>query len=261
MFNGIDNRVEVSSSPLFSVATTGALTVSVWMMPQLLTFSHSVKGYVHWLGKGTGFGNSGQQEWTFRMYNLVNDANRPNRISFYVFNPEGRLGVGSYFEDPDDPVVAGQWMHFTGVAANGAIAIYKNGIDTGHCFQYQGDGACPQQFDAAGNRIVIDPVAGSAPLRIGTQDGESYFQGGIAALRIWSRALTKTEVCDLYQSDLVPPDGLVAQYLLDEGSGTVAVDTSGGNNNATIYGATWMSGQNGSAAQTAYDGTPTVAIE
>ena len=60
------------------------------------------------------------------MYNLVNDANRPNRISFYVFNPEGRLGVGSYFEDPNDPVVAGQWMHFTGVAANGAITIYKN---------------------------------------------------------------------------------------------------------------------------------------
>jgi hypothetical protein len=79
-----------------------------------------------------------------------------------------------------------------------------------------------------------------ASLRIGTQDGESCFQGGIAALRIWSRALTNREVCDLYQSDLVPPDGLVAQYLLDEGSGTVAADTSGGNNNGTIYGATWM---------------------
>lgn len=99
MFDGIDNYVEVGSSPLFSIATTGALTVSVWMMPQVLTFTHSVRGYVHWLGKGTGFGNSGQQEWTFRMYNLANDANRPNRISFYVFNPEGRLGVGSYYED------------------------------------------------------------------------------------------------------------------------------------------------------------------
>jgi len=32
---------------------------------------------------------------------------------------------------------------------------------------------------------------------------------------------------------------LVAQYLLDEGSGTVAFDTSGGNNNGTIHGATW----------------------
>ena len=111
--------------------------------------------------------------------------------------------------------------------------------DTGHCFQYQGDGPCQQQLDTAGNRIVIDPVAGSAPLRIGTQDGESYFQGGIAALRIWNRALTNTEVRDLYQSDQVPPDGLVAQYLLDEGSGTVAFDTSGGNNNGTIHGATW----------------------
>jgi hypothetical protein len=82
-------------------------------------------------------------------------------------------------------------------------------------------------------------VAGSAPLRIGTQDGKSYFQGGIAALRIWNRALTNSEVRDLYQSDQVPPDGLVAQYLLDEGSGTVAFDTSGGNNNGTIHGATW----------------------
>jgi hypothetical protein len=147
---------------------------------------------------------------------------------FYVFNPEGHLGVGSYYEDPNDPVVAGQWMHFTGVADNGAVTIYKNGIDTGHCFQYQGDGPCRQQFDAAGNRIVIDPVAASAPLRIGTQDGTSYFQGSIAALRIWNRALTNTEVGDLYQSDQFPPDGLVAQYLLDEGSGTVAFDTSGG---------------------------------
>jgi len=99
MFDGIDNYVEVGGSLLFSVATTGALTVSVWMMPEVLTFIHSVKGYVHWLGKGTGFGNSGQQEWTFRMYDFANDANRPNRISFYVFNPEGHLGVGSYYQD------------------------------------------------------------------------------------------------------------------------------------------------------------------
>jgi hypothetical protein len=237
MFDGIENYVEVGSSPLFSVATTGALTVSVWMMPQVLTFTHSIKGYVHWLGKGTG--KSGQQEWTFRMYDLANDANRTNRISFYVFNPEGHLGVGSYYEDRNNPIVAGQWMHFTGVADNGAITIYKDGIDAGHCFQYQGEGPCRNQLDAAGNRIVIDPALGTAPLRIGTQDGESYFQGGIAALRIWSRPLTNTEVGDLCQSGRVPPDGLVAQYLLDEGSGTFAFDTSGGNNNGTIHGATW----------------------
>jgi hypothetical protein len=199
MFDGIENYVEVGSSPLFSVATTGALTVSVWMVPQVLTFTHSVKGYVHWLGKGIRFGSSGQQEWTFRMYNLANDANRPNRISFYVFNLEGRLGSGSYYEDRNNPIVAGQWLHLTGVADNGAITIYKDGIDTGHCFQYQGDGPCRHQVDAAGNRIIINPAAGSAPLRIGTgtQDGESYFQGGIAALSIWNRALTNTEVGDL----------------------------------------------------------------
>jgi hypothetical protein len=51
--------------------------------------------------------------------------------------------------------------------------------------------------------------------------------------------MTDTEVGDLYQSDQVRPDGLVAQYLFDEGSGTVAFDTSGGDNNGTIPGATW----------------------
>jgi hypothetical protein len=240
MFDGVDNNVEIGSRPLLSIATTGALTVSVWMMPRVLTFTHAVKGYVHWLGKGTGSGNAGQQEWTFRMYDLANDANRRNRISFYVFNREGHLGIGSYHEDPHDPVVAGQWMHFTAVAGNGAITLYKNGIDTGHCFQYQGDGPCRHQLDAAGDRIVIDPAAGTASLRIGTQDGQSYFQGGIAALRIWSRPLTVAEVGDLYQLDQVPPDGLVAQYLLDEGNGAVAFDSSGGGNDGTIHGATWM---------------------
>jgi hypothetical protein len=131
-------------------------------------------------------------------------------------------------------------MHFAGVADNGTIRLFKNGADTGHCFQYQGDGPCRHQLDDSGQPIVIVPVAGSAPLCIGTQDGKTYFQGGIAGLRIWNRALSPTEIGDLVQSGQVPPDGLVAQYMLDEGAGTTVADTSGsGAGHGTIVGATW----------------------
>jgi hypothetical protein len=237
-FDGAASFVEIANSPVLSLATTGALTVSAWMMPATLTFANAVNGYVYWLGKGTGSGRSGQQEWAFRMYNLENDAGRRNRISFYVFNPDGHLGVGSYFESPDDPVIAGTWMHFCGVADNGTITLYKNGADTGHCFQYQGDGPCRQQFDSDGNRVLITPVATAAPLRIGTEDGKSLFQGGIAKVRLWSRALDDAEIADLYGNDTVPADRLVAEYRLDEGGGDIAHDTSGGND-GTIIGASW----------------------
>jgi len=42
-------------------------------------------------------------------------------------------------------------------------------------------------------------------------------------------------------------DGLVACWHLDEGSGTVAHDTSGNDNDGTIYGATWVDGKFGKA--------------
>jgi hypothetical protein len=73
-------------------------------------------GYVHWLGKGEGSGDGGQQEWVFRIYNrddTTENPPRPNRVSFYVFNPDGRLGVGSYFQDS---LQEGTWMFVVGVA-------------------------------------------------------------------------------------------------------------------------------------------------
>src|SRR5215469_11839927 len=96
---GVDSYVEIASIADYSVATTGQLSVAAWMRPDTLNFRRwEDTGYVHWLGKGVGAGDAGEQEWTFRMYNrdgTTEDPPRPNRISFYVFNPEGGLVVGS----------------------------------------------------------------------------------------------------------------------------------------------------------------------
>src|SRR5262249_55211295 len=124
VFDGIDDDIEIPDSPDFSVATTGHLTVSAWMRPDVLTFPHAEStGYVHWLGKG----EAGQQEWVLRMYNAQPTDNppRPNRISFYVFNPAGGEGIGSYFQEP---VIAGEWLHVVGTADGERTAIYKNGV-------------------------------------------------------------------------------------------------------------------------------------
>ena len=99
--NGRDQYVEVPNSDDYSVSTTGELTISAWLKPSTLNFPNVERGksYIHWLGKGETSGTSGNEEWTFRMYNHhdpLDSPSRSNRISFYVFNPQGEFGVGSY---------------------------------------------------------------------------------------------------------------------------------------------------------------------
>lgn len=219
---------EVPDSADFSVDTTGGLTVSAWMRPDALTFlntegSLANEQYVHWLGKG----GKGQQEWVFRMYSLSDPAGpRKNRISFYVFSagPPPIRGCGSYFQDP---VQAGQWIHVAGVADNSTMttAIYKNG-ELRNTNSYSG---------------IITPQHGTAPLRMGTRDFGSFFQGTLAEVRVWNRALTDQEIADLYTLGIVPQDALVAEYLLNEGVGNMIFDTSGRGHDGSIFGAVWGS--------------------
>lgn len=77
-FDGTQSYIEIPDSPDFSLPTTGSLTVSAWIRPEVLTFPKTEKGYVHWLGKG----EAGEQEWTFRIYSADNTVGRANRISF-----------------------------------------------------------------------------------------------------------------------------------------------------------------------------------
>jgi len=65
------------------------------------------------------------------------------------------------------------------------------------------------------------------------------FKGVVDEFRTWSRALTAQEVSDLYFNDIVPRDGLVAEYLFNEATGSIALDTSGNGNDGTITGATY----------------------
>jgi concanavalin A-like lectin/glucanase superfamily protein len=206
---------------VFSIPTTGAITISAWIRPATLAFPTTegkgvdlTKSYVHWLGKGEG----GRQEWAFRMYSADNTVGRGNRISFYVFNPEGKLGDGSYFQDT---IEAGVWIHVVGAVDEEQTYIYRDGV----------------LRDTDNYRRDITPEHGSAPLRIGTRDLNSFFEGEIREVRIWDRTLAQEEVKALHDHRLVP-SGLVAEYLLNT---DIALDTTG-TRNGRIVGGMWVTG-------------------
>ena len=233
VFSGEGAYAEVPDSPDFSVSATGRLTIAVWMRPDAISFPRTEgSGYVHWLGKGS----SGNQEWTLRMYSQPNAENRANRISFYLFNPQGGLGIGSYFQEPVTP---GEWIHVAAAVTEERIFIYKNGAQR-DCDQYRGTGdqTC-NNYDAS---LWITPQNGAAPLRMGTRDLRSFFQGALGPLQIWSRALASDEIAALYQSSSVPRDGLVANYQFLEGQGETAHDSASGHD-ARLFGASWLTPQ------------------
>ncbi len=203
-FDG-SNYITIFDADGLSPANTGRFTVEAWIRPDSLQFSKQEgTGYVHWMGKG----ESGKQEWHARMYSLTNSENRPNRISGYAFNPSGGLGVGSYFQDS---VTAGDWIHFAFVINTrdtsssfpmGYSKVYKNGS--------------LRDTDTL-STLNISPVNGTAPMRIGTRDLNSFFEGAIGKVAIFDRELTPFEVLAHYQA-MVPTVPGTARYVKNIGN-------------------------------------------
>ena len=187
------------ASEAFSQPTSGAgLTVEVWMRPDFLTFrGQTADIYIHWLGKCVS--GSGQCEWGFRFYSQ-DSPSRPNRISAYIWNPEGGEGAGAYFQDS---LVPSQWIHIVAIYEPGdantnppaGVHIYRDGLNR------QGPPSSGTLYRTYG----IVPVHGTLPLRLGTRDAAlsgnsaiSYLTGGLDEVAIYPRVLSADEVMENY---------------------------------------------------------------
>jgi hypothetical protein len=166
VFDGLDDYVEIADHPDYSIAATGELTVVALIRPDSLEMPAQERtGYVHWLGKGV----PGQDEWTFRMYQRGNTEDRENRISCYAFNLDARaggtrFGIGSHFQDELTP---GQWLLVAGAWDATRVHSYRDGVLR--------DSDLLDQSATGG--VMIVPEHGDAPVRIGTRDFNSFFQG------------------------------------------------------------------------------------
>lgn len=201
-FNGSSAVLNIADDDVFSVNTTGYLSISVWVRPEgtslngsgeLLYSATQGSGYVHWFGKGTTSGASGNREWTFRIYSADNTEGRHNRMSFYHFSYDGGLGPGSYFQDT---LTNGGWIHLVAIISKPEHKIwwYKNGT------LRDSDG-----FSSTDSYPIPDGDLrnGNANVRMGSQDGGSYFKGAIDNVYFYNRKLTTTEISDLY-NDTTP---------------------------------------------------------
>lgn len=184
LFCGDNCYMEIPDHDAFSINTTGALTISVWVSPATLNFRNAEEGgYVHWMGKG----NPQQHEWVFRMYNknlTSSQENRPNRMSAYAFNLKGGLGSGSYVQEQ---VTVDKWIHLVArydIASN-TITLFKNGVQK-------------DQDPLYDETYGVQVENGTAPVRLGTRSLWSFFEGRIDDLRFYNRALTDDEILDLY---------------------------------------------------------------
>ena len=189
VFDGLDDYVEIADHPDYSIATTGELTVVALIRPDSLEMPAQERtGYVHWLGKGV----PGGDEWTFRMYQLGNSEGRGNRISCYAFNLDARaggtrFGIGSHFQDE---LAAGQRLLVAGAWDATRVSIYRDGVLR--------DSDLLDQSSTGGPTII--PEHGDAPVRIGTRDFNSFFQGAISRVAIFDRRLTDREQAALQTS-------------------------------------------------------------
>jgi hypothetical protein len=177
--------VEVPDSEAFSVASSGqGLSVEVWLRPDVLDFKGEEAkpplDYIHWLGKG----EEEHFEWGFRFYRR--QAERSNRLSAYIWNPDGKLGAGAYVEDH---LVAGAWIHLVATyddprKAEAQVRLYKDGEPSPH-------------NDSNGTRyrtFTIQPKHGPAPLRLGTRDLRSFLTGGLDEIALYPRVLGADEI-------------------------------------------------------------------
>ena len=75
------------------------------------------------------------------------------RVSFYLFNPEGGLGVGSYVQGP---IHKGQWIHVVGVADSSRTFFYKDGQYI-RCDTYRGPAQGPCEIHYQAQRAGFEP--------------------------------------------------------------------------------------------------------
>ncbi len=118
-----------------------------------------------------------------------------------------------------------EWYHVAGVHDGSEGKLYING-------ELVGSSAAP-----------FEPVTGEE-LQIGAgrpnPDTRYFWNGKIAEVRIYNRALSQDEIAEnMYKNLAGDEDGLVGYWPLDEGEGETAYDKSAGENHGTIVGAGW----------------------
>jgi hypothetical protein len=213
-FDGIDDLVTIPDSASLDLRTS--LTMEAWVRPAAL---------------GTTWRTVALKEQSTDLVYGLYAANESGMPSSHVYTNAHTMLAGN------GALAAGTWSHLATTWDGSTLRLYVNG-----------------------NQVASRAVSGTAavsdrPLYLGGNRvwGE-WFSGVIDDVRVYSRALTATEVRDRANAPGTPPSGgLVGSWNFDEASGNTVQDASGSGNAGTISGATRVAGRSGRALS--FDGT------
>jgi hypothetical protein len=164
-------------------------------------------------------GNSFFSDWDGNDYTTFRVPN--GRIEFGLYDGTSRVWT------PESSIsILDEWHHCCGINNGSEIKLYLDGGLVG---------STPHSLVISTNAFLVmeDATAGTP----------NYAKGNICDIRFWDHERTPTEIQDnMYKRLNGDEPGLVAYYKLDEGTGTVATDSTG-TNDGTINGATWVANE------------------
>lgn len=205
-FDGVDDYVSLGNATALGF-TSQDFTIEAWIKPAITTKPMQM---FH------------RHKWNEDGYRL--QVSSPGALSFFTF----QSGANQVSRTSNGTVTVGDWYHVAVVRQGASVRIYVNGVD---------------KTVTAGSHI--DPAYNAKTLTfMGTSYEPEAFAGIISEVRVWNRARTKSEIKANMSKELTGgEEGLVGYWKLNEGSGTIAHDTSPSANNGRIYGnPVWLVG-------------------
>ena len=185
---------------------TGSFTVMAWVKSSAADNNDQI------LNKKI-YGSSG--------YSLFIEGSGTSRRARFLIHD----GASQAYRIGPTHIVDGAWHHVAGVVdrSTNQLRLYVDGVQDG----------LPVDVSTVGS------VDTTAAFHIGRYDGatDRRWPGLIDEVRVEDRALSLAEIQQYASNPLAAPAGL---WLLDEGTGTTAIDSSPNTNTGTIHGATYV---------------------
>ncbi|MCD4772411.1 MAG: LruC domain-containing protein [Bacteroidales bacterium] len=183
-----------------------------------------------------GWANQANVTATETIFSKLDDGNNDIIITSVGGRLDIHLGNGTnsfgYWGNYSTEISNNTWFHWAIVFDGGSVAnadklkLYINGNTTPKVLAFIGAIPSTTSSGLSGNNAILSTTY--------------FFTGFMDEVRIWSDVRTPTEITDNYNKIISPSSAnLVANWRMDEGSGTTLYDETTSDYDATINGCTW----------------------
>jgi hypothetical protein len=206
VFDGTDDYVSLGNATTLGF-TSQNFTIEAWIKPD--TVARRMEIFTRHKYNNDGYRLDAITNGTLEFYTFQSGANQVSKTSSAVLTIDN-------------------WSHIAVVRQGTSVRIYVNGVNV---------------TGTAGSHI--DPAySASRNASIGTSYTPEVFDGTISEVRVWNYARSESQInAGMYGNFTGSESGLVGYWRLNEGSGTIAHDSTANNNHGTLYGnPIWFTG-------------------